>query len=321
MLDRMISEDTPSAISLPVSASGATPCAAPVGQTTAPCGLAPARANLSARQAKARGLMTSGTYGPHSTTLSASAALTRFLASRLQAKTASVGSILYRLTWKDRVTPSGRSIPALRASARLISDNGFTGWPTPKSTDAKGNPYEATEARRSELRKATILAGWPTPTTNTNDQPDNTQRGLETLLGQAKLAGWVSPTAQDHSRGAKEARSHDTGVPLTQQVALAGWPTPTTRDHKDTGDLSASMQRRDGKMRRDSITRLANLCYPARLTASGEMLIGSSAVMESGGQLNPAHPRWLMGLPPEWDACAVMAMQSLPRKRKHSSKP
>jgi hypothetical protein len=51
------------------------------------------------------------------------------------------------------------------------------------------------------------------------------------------------------------------------------------------------------------------------------MLIGSSAGMESGGQLNPAHSRWLMGLPPEWDACGVTAMDSLRPQRKRSSKP
>jgi hypothetical protein len=69
-----------------------------------------------------------------------------------------------------------------------------------------------------------------------------------------------------------------------------------------------------------SLTQMSKMVGPARLTATGEMLIGSSAAMESGGQLNPAHPRWLMGLPPEWDDCAVMAMQSLPKQRKRSLK-
>lgn len=124
-----ICEDSPNVISSPALACGAMRFGRPDGQTTDLFGLVPVRANLSARQAKALDLLMSGTYGPRSTTSSGGVALQQFLASRLQARTASLGSTLYKLTWKERATPAGRSIPALRASVRRISDSDCTGGP------------------------------------------------------------------------------------------------------------------------------------------------------------------------------------------------
>lgn len=150
--------DLNSAISSQGSASGLTPCVGLDGQTIAKSGLAHARANLSASQAKEQGLLTSGTYGPIFTISLSSAALKSSLASRLQAKMASRGSTLYRLIWKERATPQQLSISALRASVPRTSDNDCIGWATPTTRAHKdtGNLQNSFFRKDGRMRNDTL---------------------------------------------------------------------------------------------------------------------------------------------------------------------
>ena len=295
---RVTSKASRSVTSLPASASGATRFGSPDGQTTDLFGPVPVLANLSARQAKELGLLTSGTYGPRSTTSSASADLQGSLASKLQALTASAGSTLYALTWKERATPSGLRICALRASVPRKSGSDSTGWPTPITNDALGSGYcygpKKADGTRAEFLK---------------------------LPGAAALAGWPTAAARDW-KGATKERWGSNARPLNEVAVLAGWPTATKSDG-DGGKgfrpgVSMTGRMPDGSkvtMDLSAATKLAfhELPLPARRTATGEMLTGSSAGMESGGQLAPSHSRWLMGLPRAWDECAP---GSLPKSRK-----
>lgn len=357
MLPLMNSEASPSATSSQGSASGPTPCDPQAGPMTVLFGQEAARASLSAAQVAEAGLMMSGTSGRTGITSSASASLQSSLESRLRAKTASVGSTLYQLTWKPRATPSGRQICALRASARRTSANVSSsepsGWPTPQVFDAgNGNTWEtwkARQARNPKMSRSSTptavsivaqLSGWPTPQmrdfrSGGEDRVSNPDRS-NNLNDFSLMAGWATPTTRDHFPAhteeyiaEKKAQGHGMQN-LNDHVQLAGWATPVVQQANGTPE--AFLRRKRESMERGSQSMgvcLSDLNMqvqawaadsPARLTVTGEMLIGSSAGMESGGQLNPAHSRWLMGLPSVWDDCAVTAMQSLPKQRKPSSK-
>ena len=196
MLDQMTYGDTPSVISSPASGSGAMPCDAPDGATSGPSGREVARASRSARRASAKAKQTSATSGPHGFPSSPPASLSWRLANRLRAKTDLLGSTMFSLKWKERVTPAGRSIPALRATAPRISASDCTGWPTPNMPTGGPN-FRSTEkhAGGMDLDGAAILAGWPTPRSNqsghSTGNPDRATDGrarLEDLVFSASLS-------------------------------------------------------------------------------------------------------------------------------------
>lgn len=285
--------DIPNVISSPGSASGPMRSDAPDGPMTAPSGPAPALASLSARQAKEMGLLMSGTYGPRSTISSRSLDLMLSLASRLRALTALTGSTLFTLTWRQRDTQSGRSIFALRASALPTSDSDCSSWPTPVAQQANGTPERFLERKRESVARTGRSMGIV----------------LSDLAIVAQLASWPTPRANER----QQQNSADAGMALSKQVTLATWATPTANDYKGSGP---TVVRKDGQIRNDRLDYQLEQFGP--LTASGETPSGSTAETENIGQLNPAHSRWLQGLPREWDDCAVMAMLSARRSRKRS---
>lgn len=158
MSDHRISRGSLNATSLPASECGATLCGPPAGRMTSRSGPEAALANLSPMQAQERGLLTSGTCGLTGSGSSKSSALQSLLASKLQAKTAKYGSILYRLTWKPKITPSGRRICVQRASAPRTADTGIilSPWPTPLAADSRGRAGAAAH-KVSELPNAVCL--------------------------------------------------------------------------------------------------------------------------------------------------------------------
>lgn len=140
------------------------------------------------------------TSGPSGSISSASAVLQGCLASKLPQRTDLVGSILFQLTWKERVTPLGRPICALRAQGLRTSDKDFGSWPTPTC------PVITNGHQAGNNRYVTgVVSKVPWPTTRANDfksgQVKKELTNSRPLPEIALKVPWPTPCSQDGPKG------------------------------------------------------------------------------------------------------------------------
>jgi hypothetical protein len=218
--------------------------------------------------------------------------------------------------------PALASLSARQAAELGLLMSGTYGLPGSISSSSAAltlslvNRYrEATAGRGSTLYDLT----WKVRRTPSG-APIYAHRASVRQTSASDCSSWPTPTVKDANRGATDSRVLETGRPLNEIAALAGWPTPTGPAHHDSEKSAGRARPRKGYGIEERGGGKKGEQLNNQVVHSGPTLIGSPVETEERGQLNPAHSRWLMGLPPVFCDCAVTAIRSM-RKLRPSGSP
>ena len=115
-------------------------------------------ASLSARQARERGLLMSGTFGRRGFIFYVLSNLRSCLESKLQTNLAVFGSTLFSMTWKHSYTPAQRPLLGHQVWVRrTFGGERISALPTPTARDFRGRiGMESLQRRKSHPRGVSL---------------------------------------------------------------------------------------------------------------------------------------------------------------------
>lgn len=195
-------------------------------------------------------------------------------------------------------------------------------WSTPRESDGrKGGPMQEFSGGSTPLPAQIYSAHWRTPL-----QSDGKWRGTPNVSAAREAAGrsiavqdqmvmtaahWITPSARDGKDSEGMALERPDGRARIDQLPrqlVATWPTVTVSQHgsPETPEAKKARGAHTGTTMMDAII--------------GAMPNGSSVTTEKRGAPNPEFAFWLMGFPDVWIYGALRAMQSIPKRRRKSSK-
>ena len=239
---------------------------------------------------------------------------------------------------KDSRTEQGALNEVMRNKGPSLSSvTVLASWPTPLTQDenqSRGMSHERHQAEidrkggHGALANIVTLTSWPTPQASVGTNDLNWKatdgRAKPNKMGwAASLTSWPTPQARDEKNASIDPAKVDARLNrenassnLQDTAQLTSWPTPM--EHEARLGFQDRSTGKKGSQKSLTTVVVESLAPDNDPRLSGLTAIGSPAATEKPGQLNPAHSRWLMGYPPEWDACAPTAMPSSRKSRKPS---